>query len=582
MNTTTAQVPDVMMLRTSHGRSYAAKADNQIAQGGEGRILTCEEDKSLVLKVYHVPRDISQKEKLIHLNKLDEKWFVKPIDLLYNDGGEVAGFTMKYLPTSYFVLSNILQKDFCKTHGITTTVKQKVIKELVASVRSAHALDVIIGDLNQYNIMCNVHGDIKMLDVDSYGTSKHVHSGVMLDEIRDYYYQGKVTKNSDYFALSILVFSMLTFTHPFKGVHKVWKKISDRMLQKLPVFKKDPDLILPRVYEAMKSGPVLDQFERLYMNKVERFIIDIEPSQVASIIATAQLPKPSSITKYTQKELTIQEVLSADIEDVYAYGGRLLVRTKEDHRLYDCSNKGYIVLLSIMPRTEWDSLYLGKEAMLGLKGGDLFIQPKRNGSFLPVRNYKLQKGAHIIQMESMLFILEDERLVKLDIDDGYGDVVKYTADQVFTKSFNLFGGFFLRTGANQLFYHMEKGRPMISKMPFNLAALYQVGDVGMIKYIEKDKKKTRVVNKYFKVKGDSVLISSRDADEVYKFGYQSNGSDGFIYQPQDSFLRIIRTQDFEEVARHELDIVSIQSVVKHTQSGILVWEGDRIWLVNKR
>lgn len=194
----------------------------------------------------------------------------------------------------------------------------------------------------------------------------------------------------------------------------------------------------------------------------------------------------------------------------------------------------------------------------------------------------MESGAHITQMGSMLFILEEERLVKLDMDKGYGDVIHYHAEQVFSKAFNRFGGFFLRSGESQLFYHMEKSHPVLAKMPFNLAELYQVDNVGMIKFIEKTKGKTRVVNKYFKVKGSEVFVSARDADEVYKFAYQGDGENGFIFQPQDRFLRIIRTQDFEEVARHELDIVSTHSVVKHTPSGLVLWDDDRLWLLNKR
>jgi serine/threonine protein kinase len=533
------------------------------------------------MKIYHPTRDPMRQEQFDYLNKLSDKWFVKPIDLLYHRN-VLVGFTMKYLPPTYFVLQNILQKDFCKTNGITSDVKQKAIKNLIDAIKSAHASGVIIGDLNQYNIMCDVHGNIKMLDVDSYETPKRSHSGVMLDEIRDHYYQGKVSKNSDYFALSILVFSMMTFTHPFKGIHKVWKKMSDRMLQKMPVFSKDPDLILPRIYEAMKPGPVLSQFERLYMGKVERFMVDLEPAQIASIIATAQLPKPSVVTKYTQKDLTVQEIMLADIEMVEVNGGRMLVKTRDDYRLYDCSNKGYVVMISMISRGDWDSLYIGKDTMIAIKNGNMFIQPNRLGTFLPVRNYTMESGAHITQMGSMLFILEEERLVKLDMDKGYGDVIHYHAEQVFSKAFNRFGGFFLRSGESQLFYHMEKSHPVLAKMPFNLAELYQVDNVGMIKFIEKTKGKTRVVNKYFKVKGSEVFVSARDADEVYKFAYQGDGENGFIFQPQDRFLRIIRTQDFEEVARHELDIVSTHSVVKHTPSGLVLWDDDRLWLLNKR
>lgn len=577
-----AQVPDVLNVKTKSGKVYVARTSNEIASGGEGRILRADEDKKIALKLYHPTRTPLSEERFAYLTKLDDKWFVKPKDLLY-DGRRLAGFSMELLSKEHFVIQNIFQKAFCKANGITLDIKLKIFRGLIAAVKSAHALGVIIGDLNQYNIMVTIKGDVKFLDVDSYETPSYKHSGILLDDIRDYCYGGHVTKNSDYYALSVMLFWMACFVHPFKGIHARYKKLADRMLNKLPVFKADPDLTVPKFYEPLKKGHLLSQFERMYLDKVERFIINIDANQTtSSIFATADLPKPSAVKKYQQEALYIQEVLQDDIESVDALEGRLLVRTKSEYLVYDCSNKGYLSLLSKMARTEWDMLFLGKDSMLGVKDHTIFLEATRGGGFRKNTTIAVDDQTRFHQNGNMLFLLSDDKLITVKLDEMYGGVVAYTVDNVIGASFNYFGGFFYREGQHQLFFSVDKGLSILP-MPINIVGLYQVGRFGMVKYIEKKDKSQRVVNKYFKVKGRSVLLSTRDADDMYRFGYQHvDKCEGLIFQPHNAYIRIIRPEDFEELERHNLDICTTQTTIKVTRSGLVLWEDNKLWLVNKK
>ena len=576
-----AHVPDVLNVQTKGGKVYVARTSNEIASGGEGRILKASEDKKLALKLYHPTRTPLSEERFAYLTKLDDKWFVKPKDLLY-DGKRLAGFTMELLSKDYFVIQNIFQKDFCKTNKVTLDVKLKIFRSLIDAVKSAHALGVIIGDLNQYNIMVSVKGGVKFLDVDSYETPTYKHSGILLEDIRDYCYGGHVTKNSDYYALSVMLFWMACFVHPFKGIHARYKKISERMINKIPVFKADPDLKVPKFYEPLKKGHLLSQFERMYLDKLERFIISIDEGQASSIFATADIPKPSAVKKYQQEALFIQEVLQDDIESVDAIGGRLLVRTKSEYLVYDCSNKGYLSLLSKMARIEWDALFLGTDSMFAVKDGVVFLEATRGGGFRKNTTITVSDTTRFHQNNGFLFLLSDDKLITVKLDEMYGAIVAYTAESVNESSFNYFGGFFYREGQHQLFFSVDTGLSVLP-MPINIVGLYQVGKMGMVKYIEKKDKTQRVVNKYYKVVGREVKLSTRDADEMYRFGYQHVAKgEGFIFQPHNGCMRIIRTDDFEEVERHNLDICTTQTTIKSTRSGLILWEDDRMWLVNKR
>lgn len=579
-----AKVPDVLDVKTKSGKVYVARTSNEIGSGGEGRILKVAEDKSLALKLYHPTRTPLSEDRFKYLTKLDEKWFVKPQDLLYDDLGSLVGFSMKLLLSKeHFVIENIFQKDFCKANGITLDVKLKIFRSLIAAVKSAHALGVVIGDLNQYNIMVTIKGDVQFLDVDSYETPTYRHSGILLEDIRDYCYGGNVTKNSDYYALSVMLFWMACFVHPFKGVHARYKKIADRMLNKLPVFKADPDLKVPKFYEPLKKGHLLTQFERMYLDKMERFIIEIDQKQtVSSIFATADLPKPSAVKKYQQDALFVQEVLQDDIESVEAIGGRLLVRTKSEYLVYDCSNKRYLSLLSKMARSDWDTLFLGTDSMFAVKDNVVFLEATRGGGFKRNTTIAVDDQTRYNQNGNLLFLLSDEKLITVRLDEMYNSIVAYTAENVTGASFNYFGGFFYHEGQHQLFFSVDAGLSVLP-MPVNIVGLYQVGKVGMVKYIEKTDKSQRVVNKYYKVVDREVKLSVRDADEMYRFGHQKvDKCEGFIFQPHNACIRIIRPEDFEEVERHNLDICTAQTTIRSTRSGLVLWEDDKLWLVNKK
>jgi serine/threonine protein kinase len=577
-----ATVPAVIRLTTSYGKPYMAKTSNEFIRGGEGRILRCDEDPKLALKVYHPTRTPLTEDRFKHLTKLNDA-FVKPKELLY-DGNELAGFTMELLSKDYFNIQNLLQKEFCRNNGVTLDTKLKIFRKLIDAVKHAHALGIVIGDLNQYNIMVTLKGDVKFLDVDSYETPNHKHSGILLEDVRDYYYQGKVSKNSDYFALSVLLFSMACFVHPFKGVHARWKKIADRMINKLPVFKDDPDLKLPRFYEPLKKGHLLTQFERMYLDKVERFIIEIDQKQtVTSIFATADLPKPSAVKKYQQDSLMVQEIMVDTIESVSVMGGRMLVRTGGEYIIYDCSNKSYVSVMSRLERKDWDQLFLGTNSLIGIKDGVMHIQTDARTGFVKNTSVAIEPSTRFHQNDNILFAVYDDRLLVMNMDKVYGGNIDYSMEVVHGDSFNHFGGFFYRAGQRQLFYSIDKGMMNTLTMPVNIVGLYQMGRVGMVKYIEKKGKDQRVINKYYKINGREVLLSTRDADDIYQFAYQQGPkAEGFIMQPQNQYIRVIRTDDFEEVERLNLDICTTQSTIKISPSGLILWEDDSLWLLNKK
>lgn len=184
----------------------------EIARGGEGKIIFIND--SVVAKVYLPNIEPISKAKFSELKHLNSH-FVTPDDLLTNEFGHVKGFLMKKLGDDFFPLYSAYNKSFCKRNLITDPIKSSVVKTLIQSVKQVHTNKIVIGDLNPFNILMTSKGVVNFIDTDSYQTETEKHSGRLLDDVRDYLYSGNVSEYSDYFALAVITYNLLTFMHPF-------------------------------------------------------------------------------------------------------------------------------------------------------------------------------------------------------------------------------------------------------------------------------------------------------------------------------------------------------------------------------
>ena len=547
---------------------------NEIHRGGEGRILTVAARKDKVAKIYHQGIPPISTDQHRYLSTLDRDLFVIPQELLFDASGQIKGFLMEYLGAHFFPISAIFNKNFCTRNSIDHTTKQRIGESLIKAMQYAHSQKVIIGDFNQYNILVTTLGETKLIDTDSYQTPSHQHSGMLLDDIRDYLYGGFVSQKSDFFALSVILFYQFTHTHPFKGIHKKYKSLSDRMIHKIPIFSADPDLKTPKCYEAIAKTNLQTQFTRLYVAG-ERFLMNLQG--ISGRISTKIKTIP--VTKLDQKDLSVHVLLeSNNILDIFFSAQKGLIETTTHWFVFDTANKGYAPKKHEIKKADWDKLIIGSENMLAIRQNRLFHYISET-EIVELTNFTIPDNAILHQAENILIVIGNDVMTWLYVDEIYNQSIRNKRTEVFQAGFRYLTGLVQNAGGiYRIFYNTGKDIATV-KLNESVKEIKQNQQVGIIQNIEND----HVKNRYFKIKGLQLEISPTELEYSYDFAFMpTDGGEGFIFEPNDNRINIVRTQDFKTISTMEALFVTEQSKLQYCQSGIIAWEGDSVYLLNKK
>jgi len=582
---------------TENGDTITIDDKYEIKRGGEGKILTIPERPNQVAKIYLNPNVThlgqAQKDALSGLNNTH---FVKPLELIYPLKGKKAnkkkgllGFTMEYLPPDFVPLAALFKKNYCAANQIDAAFKNDLAKQLPQIIEHAHHQDIIIGDLSGYNIMVNPQGDLKFIDVDAYETPIHTHTGVLLDEIRDYLYNGTVCKESDYFALAVVMFNLLTHLHPFKGIHKLYKAMAERMVRKLPVFINDPDLIIPKCYTPLTDAALQQQFELLFAEGKRFLIIVGQP-----VVPSTQ-PQPAPIPTITTGNLSIKEIYQP-IAGEYIVRATFqqnlgLIETNRQTLVYDTSNQGYVTLKhTITPNqlpTELQNSNLrwfaGEKNVLALHNGGLY-HFLGNGSFQKISNFQLSDKGRYRLIDHILVVLDGEYMRWLFLDDINRDFVRIEQTPVFVPGFDVFNGLVQNTGGVQYIFYCSGKHVSTVKSPLPLMeSVYIQGNVGWVSYDEQQNGEVTRKYEYFSIDGLQMKLSGEPVFGQRQFAYKAtSASAGIVFEPDDDKMRVRRSQDFKVLQEFDCSILSTESTLVSTQAGIVAYERDFCYLLNSQ
>ena len=547
----------------------------EITRGGEGMIFAVPGKRNLAAKLY-LPgvKPISEK-KFEFLNKLDKNLFVRPEELLYSKQGKtVVGFTMEYVKQEFFPVDSIYNKNFCLQNSINYQVKEKIAKKLIEAVVYAHSINVIVGDLSGLNVLTNINGDIKFIDVDSYETPGFKHGGKLLDDIRDYLYQGLISKNSDYFALSVVCFNFFTSMHPFKGMHLKYAKLHERMIHKLPVFVKDKDLKLPKCYEPLTDNNLLQQYESLYL-KGDRFILSVDKF----IQAQTKLKIIASVI--TEGDLTIQKVFSGEtIEYANFNGEQGLIRTKKEFKLYSTPQKGNVIFKNTLLRKEYQDVFLGLKNVVLYKNDKFQLFDKATQKIEDIDNISLPNTNKFFHAGNLLTSIDEDYMFILDLDTIRYKNIKYDRNKVFGDSFKIPHSIIQHTGLCDFLHFKQNNYMSCLRLPVdNVKGAIIRNDVGIVQYVSANQMKFQ----FFKIQDMKIEMMNLYSDSLIYFAYSGdNIKNSNIFVPSDEKILVYRAGDMFLISEINCSVVDTNSKLFFTNSGIIVVNEDEVFLVNKR
>jgi len=538
----------------------------EIARGGEGMII---EHGNEVVKLYLPGIKTITETKFNDLSELKSNIFIKPEKLVFDSKGKILGFTMNKVSSDHFPILSLFNKTFCVRENITDKVKANVAEKLIDAMKYAHSKNIVIGDYNPYNILVNESGSVYLIDVDSYETPNCKHSGLLFDEIRDYLYQGTICVKSDYFSLSVIIFNLLTYVHPFKGINKKVPKMEDRMIKKLPIIKSDPDLFIPKCYEPITNHLVLDQFKQLYVDG-GRFILqpNILVAQQQNILVNKQVI-------VTTDQLIMKEIAKGKITKSASTKTRLALTIDGITIIYDVSIKGnYRVIHSFRAEPKDLIFFSSNDNFFLLRDLVLYYAEGDYKTHYMVKEFSRLGKLKPRQFGDTLMIVTDNMKFTFTLNSIFNHQVAMQSHNVYGGGFTNIDGLYQRVADSSVIFY-EKGQLNSVVLQKGIKNLIQSGQTGIVEYLENDK----IVYKLFTIK--NLQVEFFDCPFSGLRYYDTLNAD-IIVVAQDDKLSLMRTADMTVITEFQCSEASESSVIHCCNAGIIIVNPTDVFLTNKK
>lgn len=249
-----------------------------ISQGGQGSVYAKDD---LAYKIYTDKNHAIPESKIKELSIIPNEDVIKPEYPLFDVKGNCIGYAMKQVHSD-ISLCQVLNHAYKTKHNISTTTMLHLLEDMQQKIQDIHSKDILIVDFNEMNFLIdeNDYSKSYFIDVDSYQTPNHS-AGAIAEHIRDRHTKG-FTKDSDWFSFSIVAFRLLTGLHPYKGRHKVYKKLDERMLANVSAF--NSEVKLPAICPSFDIIP--SQFRGWLESVLEKGERSSPPAIVGSVLIT--------------------------------------------------------------------------------------------------------------------------------------------------------------------------------------------------------------------------------------------------------------------------------------------------------
>ncbi|NML20094.1 protein kinase [Pseudoflavitalea sp. G-6-1-2] len=225
------------------GRKDQYITSRLLGKGGEGEVYELKDHPGQVLKIYSEPLTATKARKLELMVQRSsdalQTYAAWPIDLVTDKRGKPCGFVMKkldsYVPL-HMLFSPMDRKKIFPDKGYNFLVH--VAGNIASAFHSLHAAGLVVGDVNEGNLLVNNQGMVAFIDCDSFqlsdaNTTYYCEVGVPrytppeLLQLHSFENVERTT-STDSFSMSILIFQLLFLgRHPFAGINHTNEDISE-------------------------------------------------------------------------------------------------------------------------------------------------------------------------------------------------------------------------------------------------------------------------------------------------------------------------------------------------------------------
>lgn len=247
---------------------------NELSEGGEAIIY---EYKNKLVKVFKSCVDLSEKEEKIKemLTLNIPKGAICPKDIVYDSNtGKFIGYIMEKVDGGE-EFKKLCSKKFLKLNNIDIKIISVMLYELLNIIKKLHELDIVIGDLNECNILFDKNYNVSIIDTDSWSVGNHKCT-VAMELFKDPKMEkNNFTKETDWYAFATLAFKCLTRIHPFGGNMTPDISILDRIEKGMSVID-NKNVIIPKALCKgwdFLSPQLISDFKEIF-NHGKRFCID--------------------------------------------------------------------------------------------------------------------------------------------------------------------------------------------------------------------------------------------------------------------------------------------------------------------
>lgn len=327
------------------GKPHRLEDKDLLGQGGEGRVYR---SGDRAIKIFLAPSNERGRKLRAFPAQLPPR-VVGPIELAVDDKGDIVGYAMRRLDGAIDAFRMAQRK--WREASMRAGEVVRVYGEVAQTVAQLHARGVVVGDLNDGNVVLTRTSPgftPWLIDADSMQLPGHpcvvAHERFLDPRLYgvDLTKNAALSKESDWYALAVLLFASLVCLHPYGGAHPSHPTMLRRAEARHSVLRGDVKLPASAFRPDVLSDDALAYFEGVFERDLRaplparlldaRFVAcscGVEHARTSCpVCATRVLVRPQVRAKGMLRATTL--VSEAKIRAASAWSARLEHVTEEE------------------------------------------------------------------------------------------------------------------------------------------------------------------------------------------------------------------------------------------------------------